>query len=234
MADLPTSCDALIIDRNPIHRHLLYALLEQKGYRVVAVPKQPAKIPFYRFAMIDIDECENFERQIARARSGIPIIGLVSHQKYEHPCLNAGAEATLIRPVRADQLFAILQNLNVPPEKAPPPTPPIDIDGIMTRVSGNMQILKKMVDIFTEELPDQIAALHRAIDQQSPEDLRQIAHALKGSVANFDANAAYQTAFALEQMGKSNNLSQAPATCQKLERKLSAVQNALKELTSSP
>lgn len=232
MDTLPTSCDALIIDRNPIHRHLLYALLEQKGYRVVAVPKQPAQIPFYRFAMIDIDECENFEQQIARARSGIPIIGLVSHKKYEHPCLNAGAEATLIRPVRADQLFAVLQNLNVPPENDPPQTPPIDRDRIMTRVSGNMQILKKMVDIFTEELPDQIAALHRAIDQQSPEDLRQAAHALKGAVANFDATAAYQSASALEQMGKSSNLSHARPTCQTLERELSAVQNALQELTS--
>ena len=230
MAHLPTSCDALIIDRNPIHRHLLYALLEQMGYRVVAVPKPPEKALSYRFAMMDIDECENFEQQIARAQSDIPIIGLVSHEKYDQPCLNAGAAATLIRPVRADQIFAVLQNLNVP---AALQTPPIDIDRIMTRVGGRKQILKKMVDVFTEELPDQIAALHRAIDQQSPEDLRQAAHALKGSVANFDAKAAYEAASALEQMGKSNNLSQAPATCQTLEHELSAVQNALKELTFS-
>ena len=230
MAHLPTSCDALIIDRNPIHRHLLYALLEQKGYQVVAVPELPEQAISYHFAMIDIDECENIEQQIARAQSDIPIIGLVSHEKYDQSCLNAGATATLIRPVRADQLVAVLQNLNVP---AASQIPPIDIDGIMTRVGGRRQILKKMVDIFTEELPDQIAALHRAIDQQSPEDLRQAAHALKGSVANFDAKAAYEAAFALEQMGKSNNLNQAPATFQTLERELSAVQNALKELTYS-
>ena len=233
MDHLPTSCDALIIDRNPIHRHLLYALLEQKGYRVVAVPKPPDRAISYHFAMIDIDECENFEQQIARVRSDIPIIGLVSEKKYAQPCLNSGATATLLRPVRADQLFTILQNLNVQPQNAPPPTHPIDIDGIMIRVGGRKQILKKMVDVFTEELPDQIAALHRAIDQQSPEDLRQAAHALRGAVANFDANAAYQATFALEQMGKSNNLSQASKTCQTLEHELSAVQNALKELISS-
>ncbi len=234
MAHLPTSCDALIIDRNPIHRHLLYALLEQKGYEVVAVSEPPEQAISHRFTMIDIDECENIEQQIARAQSDLPVIGLVSHKKHDHPCLSAGVTATLIRPVRADQLIAILQNLNIQPQNAAFQTPSIDIDGIMTRVSGRKQILKKMVDIFLEELPDQIAALHRAIDQQSPEDLRQAAHALKGSVANFDANAAYQTAFALEQMGKSNNLSQASATCQTLERELSTVQKALKELTSSP
>ncbi len=233
MAHLPTSCNALIIDRNPIHRHLLHVLLEQKGYRVVSVSERPEKALSYQFAMIDIDECENIEQQIARAQSGIPIIGLVSHEQYDQPCLNAGATATLIRPIRADQLVAVLQNLNVQPENATLQTPPIDIDRIMTRVGGRKQILKKMVDIFTEELPDQIAALHRAIDQQSPEDLRQAAHALKGSVANFDASAAYEAAFALEQMGKSNNLSLAPETCQTLERELSAVQNALKELTLS-
>ena len=230
MAHLPTSCDALIIDRNPIHRHLLYALLEQKGYQVVAVPELPEQAISYHFAMMDIDECENIEQQIAQAQSDIPIIGLVSHEKYDQPCLNAGATATLIRPVRADLLIAVLQNLNVP---ASLQTPPIDIDRIMTRVGGRRQILKKMVDIFTEELPDQIAALHRAIDQQSSEDLRQAAHALKGAIANFDAKTAYEAAFALEQMGKSNNLSQASATCQKLEHELSAVQNALKELTLS-
>ncbi|MCY3871937.1 MAG: Hpt domain-containing protein [Gemmatimonadetes bacterium] len=231
MADLTKSCDALIIDRNPIHRHLLYAILEQKGYQVVAVPELPEQALSYRFAMIDIDECENIEQQIARAQSDIPIIGLVSHEKHDQPCLNAGATATLIRPIRADQLVAVLQNLNVQPENVQ--TPPIDINRIMTRVGGRKQILKKMIDVFLEELPDQIAALHRAIDQQSPEDLRQAAHALKGSVANFDAKAAYETAFALEQMGKTNNLSQATATCQTLERELSAVQNALKELTYS-
>ncbi|MDE2800881.1 MAG: Hpt domain-containing protein [Gemmatimonadota bacterium] len=231
MDHLPTSCDALIIDRNPIHRHLLYALLEQMGYRVVAVPEPPEKALSYRFAMIDIDECKNFEQQIARTQSGIPIIGLVSHEKHDQPCLRAGAAATLIRPVLADQLFAALQNLNIQPKNVQ--TPPIDIDRIMTRVGGRRQILKKMVDIFTEELPDQIAALHRAIDQQSSEDLRQAAHALKGAIANFDAKTAYEAAFALEQMGKSNNLSQASATCQKLEHELSAVQNALKELTLS-
>ena len=231
MDHLPTSCDALIIDRNPIHRHLLYALLDQMGYQVVAVPEPPEKALSYRFAMIDIDECENFEQQIARTQSDIPIIGLVSHEKHDQPCLSAGAAATLIRPVLADQLFAVLQNLNIQSENVQ--TPPIDIDRIMTRVGGRRQILKKMVDIFTEELPDQIAALHRAIDQQSPEDLRQAAHALKGSVANFDAKAAYEAAFALEQMGKSNDLNQAPATFQTLERELSAVQNALKELTLS-
>ena len=231
MAHLPTSCDALIIDRNSIHRHLLYALLEQKGYQVVAVPELPEQAISYHFAMMDIDECENIEQQIAQAQSDIPIIGLVSHEKYDQPCLNAGATATLIRPIRADQLFAVLQNLSV---HTPAQTPPVDIDRIMTRVGGRRQILKKMVDIFLEELPDQIAALHRAIDQQSPEDLRQAAHALKGSVANFDAKVAYEAAFALEQMGKSNNLNQASATCQTLERELSAVQNALKELTSSP
>ena len=230
MAHLPTSCDALIIDRNPIHRHLLYALLEQKGYQVVAVPELPEQAISYHFAMIDIDECENIEQQIAQAQSDMPIIGLVSHEKYDQPCLNAGATATLIRPVRADLLVAVLQNLNVPVASQ---TPPIDIDRIMTRVGGRRQILKKMVDIFTEELPDQIVALHRAIAQQSPEDLRQAAHALKGSVANFDAKAAYEVAFALEQMGKSNDLSQASETCQVLERELSAVQNALKELTLS-
>lgn len=230
MAHLPTSCDAFIIDRNPIHRHLLYVLLEQKGYQVVAVPELPEQALSYRFAVIDIDECKNIEQQIARAQSDIPIIGLVSHEKYDQPCLNAGATATLIRPIRADLLVAVLQNLNV---SAASQTPPIDIDRIMTRVGGRKQILKKMVDVFLEELPDQIAVLHRAIDQQSPEDLRQAAHALKGSVANFDAKATYETAFALEQMGKTNNLSQASATCQTLERELSAVQNALKELTYS-
>ena len=89
-----------------------------------------------------------------------PLLGLVSHEKYDQPCLNAGAAATLIRPVRADQIFAVLQSLNVP---ASLQTPPIDIDRIMTRVGGRKQILKKMVDIFIEELPGpdrRIASCH--------------------------------------------------------------------------
>ncbi len=225
--------DALVIDRNPIHRHLLQSLLEQKGYRVASDRELLAREMSYRFAMIDIDECRGFERQIAQARPSIPVVGLVSREEYAQPCLNAGAAATLVRPVRADQLFAVLQDLQGQLQNASSKTPPIDIDGIMTRVDGRMQILKKMVDIFFDELPDQLAALHRAIDRQSPEDLRRAAHALKGAVANFDAPAAYRATSALEQMGKSGHLSHAPTTCQELDRELSAVQNALQKLISS-
>ena len=231
MDNAPTSgeCDALVIDRNPIHRHLLHALLEQKGYRVASAPD--LSDISYRFALIEIDECRDFDAQIAQARPGIPSIGLISREEYAQPCVDAGATATLIRPIRADQLFALLQTL--PPSNASPETPPIDVQGIMARVGGRMQILKKMVDIFSKELPDQIAALHRAIDQHSSEDLRQAAHALKGAVANFDASAAYQMATALEQMGQADHLRDARLTCQQLERELSAVQTALEELTSS-
>ncbi len=233
MVNAPTrdEYDALVIDRNPIHRHLLHVLLKQKGYRVASARELPDRDISYGFALIDIDACRDVEQQLAQARPGTRSIGLVSREEYAQPCLDAGAAATLIRPVRADQLFALLQNLQS--QNASSKTPPIDIEGIMARVGGKMQILEKMVAIFFEELPDQIAALHRAIDRQSPEDLRQAAHALKGAVANFDASAAYQTTAALEQMGKSGHLRDARTTCQQLEREVSAVQNALEELISS-
>ena len=231
MDNVPTSgeCDALVIDRNPIHRHLLHALLEQKGYRIASAPD--LSDISYRFALIDIDECRDVDEQIAQARPGVPSIGLVSREEYARPCLDAGAAGTLVRPVRADQLFALLQNLL--PSTPSPETPPIDVQGIMARVGGRMQILEKMVAVFSEELPAQIAALHRAIDRQSPEDLRRAAHALKGAVANFDASAAYHTTAALEQMGKAGHLRDARSICQRLERELSAVQNALGEFISS-
>ena len=231
MDNAPTSgeCDALVIDRNPIHRHLLHALLEQKGYRIASACELPDIS--YRFALIDIDECRDVDEQIAQARPGVPSIGLVSREEYARPCLDAGTAGTLVRPVRADQLFALLQDLF--PSTPSPETPPIDVQGIMARVGGRMQILEKMVAVFSEELPAQIAALHRAIDRQSPEDLRRAAHALKGAVANFDASAAYHTTAALEQMGKAGHLRDARSTCQQLERELSAVQNALGEFISS-
>ena len=206
MVNAPTrdEYDALVIDRNPIHRHLLHVLLKQKGYRVASARELPDRDISYGFALIDIDACRDVEQQLAQARPGTRSIGLVSREEYAQPCLDAGAAATLIRPVRADQLFALLQNLQS--QNASSKTPPIDIEGIMARVGGKMQILEKMVAIFFEELPDQIAALHRAIDRQSPEDLRQAAHALKGAVANFDASAAYQTTAALETDGQIRSL----------------------------
>ena len=231
MDNAPTlgECDALVLDRNPIHRHLLRALLEQKGYRVASACELPDIS--HRIALIDIDECRDVAEQIAQVRPGVFSIGLVSREEYAQPCLDAGATATLIRPVHADQLFALLQNLF--PSNANPETPPIDVQGIVARVGGRMQILEKMVAIFSKELPGQIAALHRAIDRQSPEDLRQAAHALKGAVANFDARTAHQTTAALEQMGKAGHLRDARTTCRQLERELSAVQNALEEFISS-
>ena len=63
--------------------------------------------------------------------------------------------------------------------------------------------------------------------------MERAAHALKGSVANFAAPAAYDAALRLEVMGRAGHLDQAPEGLRRLESALEALRPLLRNLDGS-
>ena len=99
----------------------------------------------------------------------------------------------------------------------------LDLELALSRVGGDKQLLREIAILFIEECPRAFAEIQEAVAAGDAVKLENAAHALKGSVSNFGARNAVETAFCLEQMGRANQLTEAGGMLPKLESALSAV-----------
>ena len=107
------------------------------------------------------------------------------------------------------------------------PTAALSTDGnifnmteALDRVEGDLELLKELVDLFLEEAPNMVREIENAITAGDPTALQHAAHTLKGSVSNFAAPRAVAASFALERMGRQQDLSNVSAGFASLEHEL--------------
>jgi two-component system sensor histidine kinase/response regulator len=101
--------------------------------------------------------------------------------------------------------------------EGPKPAMVFDRSAALERLGGDEQLLREIASLFLAEYPALIDAIRSAVQRGDAYSLERSAHALKGSVANFEASAAVNAAFRLESIGRSGNLQDAGAGLQQLE-----------------
>jgi len=106
----------------------------------------------------------------------------------------------------------------------------LDRAAALARVGGDLDLLKEIGALFLEEYPRELEDLRTAVATGDARLLERTAHGLKGSVANFGARAAVDSAFQLEQFGKAGKLDQAPAALAALERALKSLHAELSSI----
>jgi two-component system sensor histidine kinase/response regulator len=106
----------------------------------------------------------------------------------------------------------------------------LDRDLALSRVGGDADLLKEIAALFIEEYPKVLTELRAAAARGDPRRVERAAHGLKGSVANFGAQAAVDAAFELEQMGRASDLSRVGEAIDALARALDALHPELKAL----
>lgn len=77
-----------------------------------------------------------------------------------------------------------------------------DPESLWERVDGDMELLRELLEVFTEEGPRMLARIEEAIQHGSAIELQKAAHKMKGSVLQFSATAAAAISFELEEKGK--------------------------------
>ena len=100
----------------------------------------------------------------------------------------------------------------------------------MARVGGDTELLKELGELFLEEYPRILTELRAAFANRDAQGVERTAHGLKGSVANFGAQAAVDTAFRIEQLGRQGNLQDVGQELQVLELALLALRTDLSAL----
>ncbi|HXV74005.1 MAG TPA: Hpt domain-containing protein, partial [Sphingomonadales bacterium] len=95
---------------------------------------------------------------------------------------------------------------------------------------GDRKLLGELIELFLADCPALVRRIQEAINGQGAAELRQAAHALKGSVANFAAKGAFEAALELENMGRKGQTEGSAEACQRLEAELESLSAALKRL----
>ena len=112
----------------------------------------------------------------------------------------------------------------------PPEGASLDRQVALSRVGGDVELLKEIAVLFLEDYPKSLADLRDAAARDDAKALERAAHGLKGSVANFGAAAAFEAARALEEFGRARNLAPAAALIAQLDQALATLRIELEAL----
>jgi HPt (histidine-containing phosphotransfer) domain-containing protein len=102
-----------------------------------------------------------------------------------------------------------------------------DREAALENVGGDAELLAELAVIFAEEYPPLIDAVCAGIATGDGEQVQRTAHSIKGAVSPFAAQAAYDAALRLENMGTDANLSGANDALADLEQQLALLGQAL-------
>jgi two-component system, sensor histidine kinase and response regulator len=98
-----------------------------------------------------------------------------------------------------------------------PAAPPADVAALREWVGDDLELLDEVAGDFVAQLPVWLSGLTEALRAGDGEALRRAAHSLKGAVGNFGAPTVREPAAALEALGKSGRLAEAPEFLSQLD-----------------
>jgi len=145
----------------------------------------------------------------------------------------AGFDDVLGKPFRLDDLNLILSYSPAAKPASRPSfvhstAPAATFAELVSRVGGDEKLLKRMIHTFLRDTPKRVAGIASAIRRRDPEALASLAHALKGSVSIFGAEAARKHSQELQELGRSNEFAAASEVLVCLEEDIAKLQANLR------
>ena len=82
----------------------------------------------------------------------------------------------------------------------------LDIEEFLERVQDDKELLFELFEIFIEDFEEKRGLLSKAVAEKDYENVRGIAHSMKGASGNISAKTVRSISMTLENMGKESRL----------------------------
>lgn len=249
--DSGTKLKILVAEDNAVNQKLIVTILEKRGHSVAVANNGREAVDAYESEHFDLvlmdvqmPRMDGIEAAMAireiekKCKTHIPIIAMTAHAMKgdRERCLEAGMDGYVAKPIQIEELNRILENVSE--EKSQKPAskqrsckiPCIDMNELLSRVDGDMHLVKELAGIFIDDYPQLMHEIQDAIACGDADLLQKTAHTLKGSVGNFAAKSVFNAALRLERIGSSGDLSGAREAYIALEEKIECLKSALAAL----
>jgi two-component system, sensor histidine kinase and response regulator len=241
----------LVAEDNVVNAEVMREMLQSLGYeadyvingrdavRALETGAYAAVLMDCQMPIMDGYEAAQEWRRREAAGTGcrIPIVAVTAHALAgeREKVLRAGMDDYLTKPINTRQLRETVErwlgtagatrSSRRPPNhvSAPPPAPPAG--GVL---DAGTRRSPKVVALFLEHVPVQLAAIERAVAEGDADALRQSAHKLKGSSAAIGAPRMADLCKELQQLGESGEVTSAEAPLRALSREYAGVAGKLR------
>ncbi len=231
----------LLAEDNTVNQQLALLLLESMGYRadvasngveaVEAVNRLPYDLVLMDVQMPEMDGLEATCRIRAEGPSAQPrIVAMTANamQGDREACLAAGMDDYLAKPIRPEQLAAVIAA--TPNRAADRPRVTVLDPSALARlraIAPNAEALARLVASFLDNGAVLIAKLAEAAGAGDAEALRRHAHTLKSNAASFGATALAEHCAALEAQTRAGDLAGAGAAVNRIAEEFDGARAAL-------
>jgi CheY-like chemotaxis protein len=185
----------------------------------------------------------------------VPIVAMTAHalKGDREKCLESGMDEYVAKPVHSKDLFSTMatamaaaadrqtsadvdgeSSLNV--ADAPtdgPATDGVDWEEALRSMRGDHDLLREVVMATLHELPQRMADVDRALNDNDADALRLAAHGLKGCVRYFGDLPLYRQALEIEALANAHRLDTAAGLQGLLEREAKGVAKILQDYVAS-
>lgn len=229
-----TKIKILLVEDNPLNQKLTTKMLNKAGYNCDIANNGQEAVSAYKqndYDLIFMDcqmpvmdgyqatgEIRKLEQTNGKCT---PIVALTANAMDSDfkVCLDAGMTDYLAKPLKQEHLLEKVQIYSsqiespedLPSEPEQNTYDSEDIKEIMDAISKDLGIdtedAKELLDDFWKDLGTQLDSLREKIEAKDYENVRQIAHSIKGASGNLRINKIFQLTKDIEFMAKNNELS---------------------------
>jgi two-component system sensor histidine kinase/response regulator len=245
----------LLAEDNLTNQKVALHILEKIGYPAEAVANGKEVLSAlernpYDLILMDVQmpELDGFESTVAIRRKEketghhIPIIAMTAHAMKgdRERCLKAGMDDYISKPVQPKELIAVIERRlreapaampGVSRARIPKGKQIFDKKILLSRLDGDEEIFREIVQAFLEDTPLQMEKLKQALQEGNIVGVERQAHLLKGAAMNMGGKEMQTVAWEMEVVARDGDLSRARSLVEKLDPAFERLKGALSNLS---